>query len=123
MEFSDKIGTVIGYVTIATQYISNEVSEMPKPLVDIGVKTTDYSYVVQKVHPKPEIKLIIWNAKFNKDCADWISKQDPYVQFKYGGKTLRTKTKWNAGKVALWNEEFTLENIDSEIASGNKFRF
>ena len=44
------------------------------------------------------------------------------MQFKYNGKLLKTSVKAGAGKEATWNEEFTLDNIAREIASGNKLR-
>jgi len=60
-------------------------------------------------------------AKFHKDADAW-GKQDPFVQFRYNGKVLKTSVKAGAGKEATWNEEFTLDNIAREIASGNKLR-
>jgi hypothetical protein len=53
---------------------------------------------------------------------DAFGKQDPFVQFKYNGRLLKTSTKAGAGKEATWNEEFTLDNIAREIAAGNKLR-
>ena len=45
------------------------------------------------------------NAQFLKDF-DTIGKMDPFITFKYNGKTLKTSVKANAGKNATWNEEF-----------------
>ena len=67
------------------------------------------------------IILTILRAKFNTDL-DSFGKQDPFVQFKYNGRLLKTSTKAGAGKEATWNEEFTLDNIAREIAAGNKLR-
>ena len=60
-------------------------------------------------------------AKFLKDADVW-GKQDPFVQFRYNGKMLKTSVKAGAGKEATWNEEFTLDNIGREIAAGGKLR-
>jgi hypothetical protein len=60
-------------------------------------------------------------AKFHEDNDSW-GKQDPFVQFRYNGRLLKTSTKSDAGKKATWNEDFTLDNIHSEIRSGGKLR-
>ena len=61
------------------------------------------------------------SAKFNEDNDSW-GKQDPFVQFKYNGRLLKTSTKADAGRRATWNEVFTLDNIHNEIRSGGKLR-
>ena len=60
------------------------------------------------------ITLKIIDAKFTKDteAGGWFSgKQDPLIRFKFGGKTLKTKAKADAGLEATWNESFNLVDI------------
>ena len=68
-----------------------------------------------------KVKLIILDAKFLKDADVW-GKQDPFIQFHYDGRLLKTAVKPEAGKEATWNEEFVLEDIAREIAAGGKLR-
>jgi len=65
--------------------------------------------------------LTILSAKFNEDNDSW-GKQDPFIQFKYNGRLLKTSTKGDAGRRATWNETFTLDDIHREIRSGGKLR-
>ena len=75
-------------------------------------------YVYQKPDPPPNPKLnpfcmlqvIVVRASFLKD-ADLIGKQDPYIQFLYNGKKVRTDVKDEAGKEAEWNEKFCLTQV------------
>jgi len=68
-----------------------------------------------------KIKLIILDAKFLKDADTW-GKQDPFIQFTYDGRSMKTTVKDDAGKAAEWNEEFLLEDIAKELAAGGKLR-
>ena len=52
------------------------------------------------------------DAQFLKDKGDLIGKQDPFFQFKYNGKTFRTKTHWEGGLYGNFNQEFYLEMYD-----------
>ena len=58
-------------------------------------------------------------AKFYQD-ADVFGKQDPFIQFKYNGKLIKTSVKAGAGKEATWNEEFTLVDIGKAVKAGEK---
>ena len=60
-------------------------------------------------------------AKFFKDADVW-GKQDPFIQFRFNGKLIKTSVQAGAGKEATWNEEFTLDNVQREIAAGGKLR-
>ena len=65
-------------------------------------------------HPlnrKCQMEIIIVEAHFLKD-ADLIGKQDPYVTFKYGRGERSTTVADGAGKHAVFNEKFTLSNIE-----------
>ena len=53
----------------------------------------------------------IVEAKFLKD-ADIFGKQDPFMKVFHDGREFRTTTKDDAGKHAIWNESFTLEDIE-----------
>ena len=63
------------------------------------------------------MKLKIVEAKFLKD-ADFLGKQDPFVQFVYDDREYKTATKDDAGKHAVFNEEFMLEDIGKQIKLG-----
>ena len=49
------------------------------------------------------IKLTIISCTLNSD-GPWYDKNDLYVQFRYDGKFMRTKTIGNAGRMAVFNE-------------------
>ena len=76
----------------------------------------------QKPKKPDQIKLKIINAEFTKDNDNgWMTgKQDPLIEFKFAGKTIKTKTKDEAGLKATWNETFSLDDIAKEIKSGKK---
>lgn len=59
-------------------------------------------------------------ASFFKD-ADLIGKQDPYIQFFYNNKKVRTDTKDDAGKNPEFNERFCLTHLDHQLESGKRF--
>jgi Ca2+-dependent lipid-binding protein len=46
-----------------------------------------------------------------KSDADMFGKQDPYVKWEYAKEMIQTTTKDDAGKEAVWNESFKLQNI------------
>ena len=56
----------------------------------------------------------IIEATFLKD-DDTFGKQDPYIKFKYDHEEKKTKVKDDAGKHAVFNEVFTLENIGKQV--------
>lgn len=58
--------------------------------------------------------ITIKEASFNKD-NDTFGKQDPFIQFKFGGMELRTDVKDGAGKLAQWDETFQLSNIIDQV--------
>lgn len=68
---------------------------------------------IRPLNKKCTLELKIISASFLKD-ADLIGKQDPYIQFKYGGKSFQTTVKDGAGKFAEWNEVFSLNKLDLE---------
>lgn len=72
------------------------------------------------LNPYCLLEVIIVQATFLKD-ADLIGKQDPYIQFQYLGKKVRTEVKDEAGLHAEWNERFCLTQIDQQIHSGKRF--
>ena len=82
------------------------------------------------VPPKPSEKLdektmmlvTIKEATFLKD-ADTFGKQDPFIQFKFGGKELRTDVKDGAGKSAQWDETFQLPDIMDQVKANGALVF
>ena len=73
---------------------------------------------MEQVNSNCKLRLLIGEAKFLKD-ADTFGKQDPFMQFKYDGKEIRTTVKDDAGKHAIFNEEFILENMEKAV-KGNQ---
>ena len=63
------------------------------------------------------LRLTIERATFKQDADVW-GKQDPFIRFTYQGQTHRTSTAQDAGKAAVWNREFTLQNVAREVAAG-----
>lgn len=55
---------------------------------------------------KSLLRVIIHEANFLKDDADFIGKQDPFIRFAYDGKSYETDVKDNAGKHAKFDETF-----------------
>lgn len=49
-----------------------------------------------------------------------FGKQDPYVQWKYGKEMMQSTTKDNAGKHAVWNESFDLNQIREKVLNGDE---
>lgn len=49
----------------------------------------------------------IVDAELYRD-TEVISKMDPYVIIRYGGRDVKTSTKNEAGKRPVWNETFTI---------------
>ena len=62
------------------------------------------------------LELTILEATFARD-ADLLGKQDPFIKFHFGGKSYETEVKDGAGKHAVWNQEFTLRDIGSQVAA------
>lgn len=56
------------------------------------------------------IKIVIDDAKFLKD-GDTFGKQDPFVEFKFGDKTLRTDVVDDGGLYAKFDAVFLLPDI------------
>ena len=67
------------------------------------------------------LEMVIVHASFLKD-NDIIGKQDPYIQFTYNGKKVRTDTKDDAGLEADWNEKFCLTQVMPQVVSGKRFQ-
>ena len=65
------------------------------------------------------IKLTIESATFKFDDKDAFSKQDPFIEFKYRDEVFCTDVKEEAGKMAIWNQEFILKDLHEE----NIFKF
>jgi hypothetical protein len=55
---------------------------------------------------KSLFKIIVHEANFLKDDADFIGKQDPFIKFKYDGNYYETDVQDDAGKHAKWDETF-----------------
>ena len=66
---------------------------------------------MKPLNPNCILKLTITEATFLKD-ADFIGKQDPLIKFQHQGQEYKTKTADEAGKHAIWNEVFNLDNLD-----------
>ena len=62
------------------------------------------------VNDNCSLKLTIIEASYFKD-ADFFGKQDPLFKFTHHGRRFQTTIKDGAGKHAVWNETFTLENM------------
>lgn len=75
-----------------------------------------------KLDKKSLLKIIIKEAQFMKD-ADTFGKQDPYIQFMYQDKQLKTDVKDDAGKHAKWDETFLLPSISSQVRDGGALVF
>jgi len=65
------------------------------------------------------LEIIIKEAHFLKD-ADMLGKQDPYIKFKYANKFVETDVKDGAGKNVVFNEKFSLNNIEAQIEAGKR---
>ena len=82
------------------------------------------------VPPKPSEKLdektmmlvTIKEAAFLKD-ADTFGKQDPFIEFKFGGMKLSTDVKDGAGKSAQWDETFQLSGIMDQVKANGVLVF
>lgn len=84
-----------GNVKFTTQFIWCEPDPPPNPLLNINCM----------------LQLNIIEANFLKD-SDLIGKQDPYIQFKYNGKDVKTDVKDDAGlKANFENEKFCLTQV------------
>ena len=92
-----------GFVEFETKFIHQAPDPDPNP----------------KLNSTCLLEITIEKATFLKD-ADLIGKQDPYIQFMYNNKKVRTETKDGAGKQAEWNEKFCLTNIDQFVNAGKK---
>jgi len=66
-----------------------------------------------------KLKITIVRAHFKKD-ADFIGKQDPFVEIQCAGKTYKTKVIEEGGKDVEWNEIFEMTEIIQEVTNGNK---
>ena len=66
---------------------------------------------MKPLNPNCSLKLTIVEASFLKD-ADFFGKQDPLIKFQHRGREFRTTTAEDAGKHAVWNEVFPLEDLD-----------
>ena len=53
------------------------------------------------------LNLRIMDADLFRD-TELVSKMDPYVIIRYGGRDLKTSTKDEAGKKPIWNEDFSI---------------
>ena len=47
-----------------------------------------------------------------------FGKQDPFIRFTYDGRDFQTETKDDAGKHAVFNEVFMLEDIEKQVKAG-----
>ena len=56
-------------------------------------------------------------ANFVKDM-DAVGKQDPYIQFRYDGRDLKTRVQESAGTKASFTDQFVLDNIENAINEG-----
>ena len=52
-----------------------------------------------------------------------VGKQDPFIKFKYDNKYGQTEVKDGAGTKAVWNEKFSLGNIEAQCLAGKKLIF
>ena len=68
----------------------------------------------KQINKKCTLTIKIIDATFLKD-ADTFGKQDPYMKFEYGRGALETTVKDDAGKYALWNEQFVLHGVNREV--------
>ena len=95
-----------GNIKFTTKFIFCKPDPPPNPLLNSNCR----------------LNLIIKKATFLKD-ADMFGKQDPYIQFMYNGKQVKTDVKDDAGLNAEWNEKFCLTDIESQIQSGKRLVF
>ena len=65
---------------------------------------------MKQINTNCKIELKLKEARFLKD-ADFFGKQDPFLQFNYGGRIYKTKVHDNAGKHAIFNETIVLEDV------------
>lgn len=93
-----------GEVTVQWQYVWNE--------PDVEPEKRDVE--AHPLNKKCMVELTVIEASFLKD-ADTFGKQDPYIVFKYGRGTKSTTVAEDAGKHAVFNEKFTLSNINREV--------
>ncbi len=67
-----------------------------------------------EVNSNCQIKLKIVEGKWKKG-ADLMGKMDPYIKFEYDDEEYQTKIKHGAGKHAVFNEIFILNDIKKQI--------
>lgn len=95
-----------GTITFTTQFIWRKPDPPPNPLLDSFSR----------------LYVTIVSASFLKD-SDLFGKQDPFVRFEYGGKTLETDVMDNAGLNAKFNQKFCLTNIQKEVLESKRAVF
>ena len=61
-----------------------------------------------------QLEIKIREATFLKD-SDAFGKQDPYLQFQYDGRDLKTEVQDDAGLKANFDDVFLLENLEPEL--------
>ena len=69
---------------------------------------------MKQINTNCKIELKLKEARFLKD-ADFFGKQDPFLQFNYGGRIYKTKVHDNAGKHAIFNETIVLEDVSKYL--------
>ena len=96
---------IIGHLVVDTQYLQKEATSLP-----------------QKLNSKCKLALKILSASFLKD-SDLISKQDPFIQFKYGNTTQKTVILDEAGQNPVFNSDFLLDNIRERLFNDDDLVF
>ena len=111
MDLLDKKQKKVGSIVFETQYIWKEPPDPAEEEQAEGAPVIKRDKTLFPLNKKCTVVVTIVEATFLKD-ADVFGKQDPFIRFTYAGGTLQTSVAEDAGKHAVWNEKFTLANVE-----------
>lgn len=75
--------------------------------------------LVENINENCQLEIKMKTAEFLKDEADTFGKQDPFIQFIYEGRKLKTEVQDDAGKKASFNDIFVLDNVEEQAKGAN----
>ena len=69
---------------------------------------------MKQINKNCKIELKMKEAEF-LSAGSFFDKQDPFLQFNYGGRVYKTQVHDDAGKHAIFNETFVLEDVSEYL--------
>ena len=69
---------------------------------------------MKPINKNCKIELTLKEARFVSG-GSFFDKLDPFLQFKYGGRVFSSKVHDDAGKHAIFNETFILEDVSEYL--------